>query len=200
MTLSDTDRALALVRSTGAIRPRDLASAGISPRLLGRLMDRGLVERVGRGLYRANPAQVTQNHGLVLAAQAVPGGVVCLLSALRFHGLTTQLPFEVWMAIDRHAAKPRARFPQLRIMRFSGSSFSEGVDEHLVEGVNVRVYSAAKTVVDCFKFRNKIGIDVAVEALRDCREAGLCDDADLLRYATACRMRTVMQPYVEGVG
>jgi len=85
-------------------------------------------------------------------------------------------------------------------MRFSGSSFSEGVDEHLVEGVNVRVYSAAKTVVDCFKFRNKIGIDVAVEALRDCREAGLCDDADLLRYATACRMRTVMQPYVEGVG
>ena len=126
--------------------------------------------------------------------------MVCLLGALRLHGLTTQLPFEVWMAIDRHAAKPRVRFPQLRIMRFSRSSFSEGVDEHLIEGVNVRVYSAAKTVVDCYKFRNRIGVDVAVEALRDCRGAGHCDDADLLRYATACRMRTVMQPYVEGVG
>jgi len=187
------------VRATGAIRPRDLTAAGISPRLLSRFMERGLVERLGRGLYRANPAQITENHGLVLAAQVVPSGVVCLLTALRFHDLTTQLPHEVWMAVDRHAATPRAGFPRLRIMRFSGAAFSEGIEEHLIEGVTVKVYSAAKTVVDCFKYRNKIGIDVAVEALRDCLARRDRDIDELMCLAAACRMARVMRPYLESL-
>src|SRR5665647_460167 len=199
MTISDTDRALAFVRATGAIRPRNLTAAGISPRLLSRLMERGLVERLGRGLYRANPAQITENHGLVLAAQVVPGGVVCLLTALRFHDLTTQLPHEVWMAVDRHATTPRVGFPRLRILRFSGAAFSEGIEEHLIEGVTVKVYSAAKTVVDCFKYRNKIGIDVAVEALRDCLARRDRDIDELMCLAAACRMARVMRPYLESL-
>jgi predicted transcriptional regulator of viral defense system len=129
----------------------------------------------------------------------VPGGVVCLLSALRFHGLTTQQPADVWLALPEKARRPRLDYPRLRVARFSGAALSEGVETHRIEGVNVRVYSAAKTVADCFKYRNKIGIDVAVEALKDFARTRRGGANDLARAARACRVSRVMQPYLDAI-
>ena len=132
-----------------------------------------------------------------MAAKRVPRGVICLLSALRFHGLTTQDPHEVWIAIDLKARKPSVQSPALRVVRFSGRSLVEGVEESEIEGVRVRVYSAAKTVADCFKYRHKIGIDVAIEALRDSVRTRETTLAEIHRYAKVCRVANVMRPYLE---
>ncbi|MBI2080332.1 MAG: type IV toxin-antitoxin system AbiEi family antitoxin domain-containing protein, partial [candidate division NC10 bacterium] len=163
---SNTQRALELVRQAGVLRPRDLDRHGIQREHLQRLLRRGQVERVGRGLYTLPGAAPTEHQSLVEACKRVPRGVVCLLSALRFHELTTQIPFEVWIAIDQKAWRPRRGSPRLRIVHLSGKALKSGVDEHRVKGATIRVYSPAKTVVDCFKFRNKTGLDVALEALR----------------------------------
>lgn len=187
------------VRRAGVIRPRDLAPHGIPRVYLTRLVERGVLERVGRGLYTLKGAEVTEHHTLAEACKRVPHGCVCLLSALSFHGLTTQAPFEVWLAIDRLARRPRADHPPLRIVRMSGAARTEGIDEHEVEGVKVRVYGAAKTVVDCFKFRNKLGIDVAIEALRDFRRAHRSGLDEVWRLARVCRVANVMRPYLEVV-
>ncbi len=142
-------------------------------------------------------AKVTEHHTLVEAAKRVPAGIVCLLSALAFHGMTTQSPHEVWVAIDVKARKPKTDWPPMRIVRFSGRARTFGVEEHVIEGVEVKVTSRAKTVADCFKYRNKIGIDVAVEALRDyLGKRGRSMD-DLLRAAEVCRVSRVMKPYME---
>lgn len=194
-----TNQALLVAQEFGALRVSDLRARGIHPEALRRLVRRGLVERLGPDLYRAAEAPITENHGLVLAAQTVPRGVVCLLSALRFHWLTTELPSEVWMALDRRAAKPRAPYPRLQIVRFSGPALTEGVETHLLEGVAVHVYGPAKTVVDCFKYRHKLGVNVAVEALRDYLARPNRDIEELLRLARACRMANVMQPYLEAL-
>jgi predicted transcriptional regulator of viral defense system len=194
-----TNQALLVAQEFGALRVSDLRARGIHPEALRRLVGRGLVERLGPDLYRAAEAPITENHGLVLAAQTVPRGVVCLLSALRFHWLTTELPSEVWMALDRRAAKPRAPYPRLQIVRFSGPALTEGVETHLLEGVAVHVYGPAKTVVDCFKYRHKLGVNVAVEALRDYLARPNRDIEELLRLARACRMANVMQPYLEAL-
>lgn len=178
-------------------RPREVAKKGVSRTALGRLTRAGKLERVGRGLYVSAGAKVTEHHTLVEAAKRVPAGIVCLLSALAFHRMTTQIPHEVWLAIDVKARKPRADWPPMRIVRFSGRARTFGVEEHVIEGVEVKVTSRAKTVADCFKYRNKIGIDVAVEALRDyLRKRGRSMD-DLLRAAEACRVSRVMKPYME---
>ena len=129
----------------------------------------------------------------------MPGGVVCLLSALRFHELTTQLPAEVWVALPEKARRPRLDYPRLRVARFSGAALSEGIERHTIEGVEVRVYSAAKTVADCFKYRNKIGIDVAVEALKDFTRNHRGGANDLARFAGICRVSRVMQPYLDAI-
>ena len=129
----------------------------------------------------------------------MPKGVVCLLSALSFHELTTQAPFEVWLAIGEKAWRPRLEYPPLRIVHFSKTALNTGVQEHQIEGVNVHVYSPAKTVADCFKYRNKIGLDVAIEALRECRQARHCTMDDLWHYAGICRVRNVMRPYLESL-
>jgi predicted transcriptional regulator of viral defense system len=190
------EEVLTLVRRLGILRPRDLGAVGPPRSYLQRLVVRGALERTGRGLYRLVDQQASENHSLAEACKRVPHGVVCLLSALRFHDLTTQVPFEVWMAIDVKARAPAAGHPPLRIMRMSGDARTAGIEEHRVEGVVVRVYSAAKTVVDCFKYRNKIGLDVAIEALRDYRRVrGSMDD--LWRFARTCRVANVMRPYLE---
>jgi len=132
-------------------------------------------------------------------AKRVPHGVVCLLSALQFHGIGTQSPYEVWLARDRDVRRPRIEYPPLRIMRFSGKALTEGIEKHEIERVSVRIYSSAKTVADCFRYRNKIGLDVAIEALRDCRDSKKCTNADLWKYAKACRVTKVMQPYLEAL-
>jgi predicted transcriptional regulator of viral defense system len=160
---------------------------------------RGLLTRVGRGLYTLAEAEATEQRSLVEVVKRVPDGVVCLLSALQFHGLTTQSPSEVWLAIGEKARKPKAEYPPLRIVRFSGKAQTEGVAEQEIEGVTVRVTNPAKTVADCFKYRNKIGLDVALEALRDCRRKRKATADELWRYAKVCRVTNVMRPYLEAV-
>lgn len=155
--------------------------------------------RVGRGLYRLAGADVTEHYTLAAVARRVPHGVVCLLSALRFHDLTTQDPFDVWLAIDQKARRPEAESFSLRIVYMSGKSFTEGVETHTAEGVTLRVFGPAKTVADCFKYRSRIGLDVAIEALRDYRRSSQFD-ADLIwQYAKLCRVSSVMRPYLEAV-
>ena len=198
--ISPTKKAQQVLKRLGIARSRDLEYAGVSRTQLRRLIERGLIERVGRGLYGLPGAARTERHHLAEAARRVPGGVVCLLSALRFHGLTTQNPFEVWMAIDRKAWRPRLEHPPLRLVHLSGPALREGVEEHDVGGVVVRVFSAAKTVADCFKFRNKIGADVAVEALRDYRRLHPKRLEAVWRFAEVDRVTRVILPYMEAVG
>jgi predicted transcriptional regulator of viral defense system len=197
------DRVLKLAKRVGILRVRDLAAHGLHPEILRRLCDRGLLLRTGRGLYVPADAAATESRSLAEVAKRVPGGVVCLLSALQFHGLTTQLPFEVWLAVDR-AVDRRTRRPSsdrlpMRLLRFSGPAFSFGIEEHRVEGVPVKVYNPAKTVADCFKFRYKIGLDVALEALRDCWKQRRATMDELDEAAHVCRVATIMRPYLESV-
>ncbi|MBI4878384.1 MAG: type IV toxin-antitoxin system AbiEi family antitoxin domain-containing protein [Planctomycetes bacterium] len=184
----------------GIARTRDLERAGISRTQIRRLLERGLIERVGRGLYGRPSAPLTERRHFAEAARRVPGGVICLLSALRFHGLTTQSPFEVWMAIDRKAWRPRCEHPPLRLVYLSGPALREGVEVHDAGGVTLRVFSAAKTVADCFKFRNKIGTDVAVEALRDYLRVHPKHLEAVWRFAAVDRVAHVIRPYLEAIG
>lgn len=190
-------RALQLLQRDGFARTRDLEEAGVSRTAIRRLCDRGEIVRVARGLYRLPGAPQTERQDLAEAASRVPEGVICLLSALRFHSLTTQNPFEVWIAIDRKAWRPRVAHPPLRLFYLSGPALKEGVEEHEISGVTVRVFSAAKTVADCFKFRNKIGIDVAVEALREYRRTHPKHLDAIWRFAQVDRVTRVIQPYLE---
>ncbi len=199
MPASPAATAQTLLRRSGIARFRDLERAGVSGTQLRRLVEQGLVEHVGRGLYRLPGAATTERQDLAVAARRVPEGVICLLSALRFHGLTTQNPFEVWMAIDQKAWRPKIDHPPLRLVYFSGPALSEGVEEHEVSGVTVRVFSAAKTVADCFKYRNKIGTDVAVEALRDFRKRRPKQLESVWRFAQVDRVSKVLQPYLESL-
>lgn len=184
----------------GIFRAQDLERRGVPRKALKRLSDQGILEKIGRGLYRVAGSEITEHESLVEACKRVPQGVVCLLSALRFHGLTTQNPFQVWLAIDRKAWQPRGESPPLRIFRFSGEALTSGVETHLIQGVAVRVYSPAKTVSDCFKYRNKIGLDVALEALKDCVEHKKDTFDNLWRFAKICRVANVMRPYLESLG
>ncbi len=197
MAQSKMAEVLQLAHSAGVIRTRDLQERGIPRVYLQRLCDRGLIVRSGRGIYTPVDFDVTEYHTLVEACQRVPSAVVCLLSALRFHGMTTQNPYQVWIAIHTRARRPRADLPPLHIFRFSGTAWTDGIEEHIIEGLPVRVYNPAKTVADCFKYRNKIGLDVAVEALRDCWKKRLSTVRELRRFARVCRVTSVMQPYLE---
>lgn len=183
----------------GVARASDLEAHGLTAGQIAALRARGVIERVGRGMYRLPDADVTEHHSLALAARKAPNSVVCLVSALRFHDLTTQAAHEVWIAIERDGRSPKMEYPPLRIIRMSGESFTHGIEEHFVEGVPVTLFSAAKTVADCFKFRNRLGLDVAIEALRDYlrRRSGTMDD--LWRAAEACRVQRVMRPYMEAI-
>ena len=188
-----------LVKKAGILRPRDLQSHGI-PRLYLRMAtDKGLITRVGRGLYVARGSRPTQHHSLAQAFKRVPHGIVCLLSALRFHDLTTQSPFQVWLAISDKARLPKTDSPPLRIVRFSQKMLAYGVQEHRIDGVSVHIFSPAKTVADCFRYRNKIGLDVALEALRECRRKRRATSDELWQAAKVCRVANVMRPYLESL-
>jgi predicted transcriptional regulator of viral defense system len=199
MTLSKTERVARMVRRAGVFRSRDLDGGGIPRQYLRQAKQRGLVKQVGRGLYVARDTPATEHHSLAEAAKRVSHGVICLLSALRFHHLTTQSPHEVWMAVSRKARRPRENHPPLRIVRFSGAALEYGVLAKKVEGVVVRVYNPAKTVADCFKYRNKIGLDVALEALRHCYRQRKATMDELWEAAKVCRVARVMQPYLESI-
>ena len=193
------EQVLDLARKAKILRVQDLSEKGIHPEHLRRLYQRGLLVRLGRGVYMLPNASISANFSLAEVAKKVPRGIICLLSALRFHEIGTQSPFEVWIALDRKAARPRVDNPRLRVMRFSEAAFYSGVDSHKIDGVTVRLYCPAKTVADCFKYRNKIGIDVALEALRECRRRRKCNFDDLWKYAKICRVANVMRPYLEAI-
>ena len=194
-----TKQILKLAHNSGVVSTGEVRSQGIHHEYLRQLYKEGKLIRIGRGLYSLPDADVTIHHGLAQAGKAVPKAVICLLSALRFHAIGTQAPHEVWIAIDRRAARPRARHPRLRIVRFSGRSLTEGIDEHNVEGVPVRIYNPAKTVAHCSKYRTKIGLDVAIEALREVIRERRATADDLWRYAKICRVTKIMRPYMEAI-
>jgi len=191
------DAALQLVREMGILRPRDLKARGIPQRYAALLFQSGVIRRLGRGLYAAHENSMTAEHTLAMVGARAPQAIVCLLTALRFHELTTQQPTATWIAIAPKARPPHMPEFRLKVVRFSGASMSEGIEEHCIEGVHVRITSPEKTVIDCFRYRNKIGRDIAVEALRDAVEQRKVSISELVRLAHACRAVTVMRPYLE---
>jgi predicted transcriptional regulator of viral defense system len=194
---SKRQQALAFLRSQGLLRPADLQRKGLPPDYLLDFKRQGLAEMVARGMYAPVGHELTENHSYAVVAKRVPHGVICLLSALSFHQLTTQNPSQVWLAVDQKAWAPRLSYPPIGLVRFSGEALTAGVEEHLVEGVTLHVYSVAKTIVDLFKFRYKVGLDVAMEALRDGLKARRATRDEIMRYARICRVAKVMQPYLE---
>jgi hypothetical protein len=186
-----------LGQRTGILRPRDLARKGVPRIYLQRMVQRGLLVKHGRGLYGLPDAEVTEHHSLAQVGKRVPLGVICLLSALRYYGLTTQTPFEVWIALERGARSPRIDGPKLHVVRFSGAAMKTGIKVETIEGVSVRIYGVAKTVADCFKYRNKTGTDIAIEALREAWRGKRCTMDDLWSFAKVCRVANVMRPYQE---
>jgi predicted transcriptional regulator of viral defense system len=187
------------MRCSGLLRPRDLDAHGIPRIYLQMAVARKLVERSGRGLYRLPNAEATEHLALIECAKRVPRGVVCLLSALQFHGLTTQLPPDLWLAIGEKAWRPRLDYPPLRVVYFSGKALTEGIETHTIQNVPVRVYNVAKTIADCFKYRNKVGLDVCIEALRDGWRQRKVTADDLWHFSKVCRVSNVMRPYLESV-
>lgn len=198
---TDSQQILELAAQQGLISARDVEAAGLHTQALTRLVREGQLERVARGRYcLPDPDyELTEHHGLVLASAAAPSGVICLLSALQFHVIGTQLPRQVWMALPRGTRAPAIEYPPLRIVRFSWEALTAGVEEHTLEGQTVRVYNVAKTLADCFKYRNKIGLDVALEALNDAWRDRRFAMHELDRNARICRVRNVMRPYLEAV-
>lgn len=197
--VTHTQRVLQLVRKNGWLRASDLADAGVPRAVLTRMAASGQLERAARGLYRLPDSGSSEHDGLVTVASKVPQAVVCLLSALQFHGLTTQLPWQVWIAMPRGSHVPRLEYPPIRMVQFTGEAYTQGIETHERDGVKLHVYSVAKTVADCFKHRNKIGMDVALEALKDARAQGRASFDDLWRCAKVCRVSNVMRPYMEAV-
>lgn len=189
----------AFKRHGGLLRMSDAIQAGVHRDTLRAMVERGDLERISRGLYRLSDAPSLTHPDLAMVAVKVPEGVICLLSALAFHELTTQIPHEVYLAINRNSEPPRIDFPPVRTFRFSGQAFTEGIEMHKDDSVTLRVYSREKTIADCFKFRNKVGLDACVEALRRYRETrGFNADA-LLHYAGICRVKQVLRPYIEAI-
>jgi predicted transcriptional regulator of viral defense system len=181
------------------IRPADLERLAVPRNYLGRLVRAGKLERVGRGLYSSADHPPTENRTLLEVCRKVPQAVVCLSSALRFHELTTENPFEVWIALKPGAWSPRTDYPPMRVVRFSGASLTFGVTEHLIEGTKIKIYSPAKTVADCFKFRSKIGTELAIQALRECFREKKATMDELWEAAKVCRVANVMRPYMESL-
>ena len=196
--MTKEEQILKIIERSGIIRPCDLEKKGLSRQILYRLYISGQIVRLGRGLYAVKNYEPTEYHSIVEVCSRVTKGVVCLLSALQFHNLTTQLPHEVWIAIELKARTPRINAP-VRFMYFSGIAFTEGIEKYNIEGTEVKVYYPAKTVADCFKYRNKIGLDVAIEALRDCISQKKCTVNEIWKYAKICRVTNIMKPYLEAI-
>ncbi len=186
------------IEQRGHLRPSDLTTLGIPRSTLYRMTREGAIVRVQRGLYTL-PGAAWPPAPLAHVARQIPGGRICLLSALQFHGLTTQAPFEVWVAIHPKARRPALEWPPVRVVRFSGESLTAGVEQHDIDGVSVAIYGPAKAVADCFKYRNKIGLDVALEALRSVWQEHKVTMDELWYYARICRVARVMRPYLESV-
>ena len=195
---SKTDILLDLARK-GPVRARDLDRIGIPRAYLRRLCDRGLLERVARGLYWLVDSPITEYHSLAVVAARVPHAIICLLSALQFHGLTTELPHAVWIMIGRNSRKPTISHPRIEVVRASGRALRHGVEPHTVEGVRVQLTTPAKTVADCFRYRQHVGLEVAMAALRDYLRTHRAGIETLVDAARADRVYTLMRPYIEAL-
>lgn len=194
------DRAIGIFRNHGGLLKTGQAiQAGVHPDTLYALRDSGVLERISRGVYRLADSEPLGNPDLVTVSSRVPGGVICLISALAFHEITTQIPHVVHVALPRGAEEPRVDHPPLQTYRFGGSAFTEGVEIHQIDGLDTRIYSPEKTLADCFKFRNRIGLDTAIEAIRLYRERKPVRVGDLMRYAAVCRVEKIIRPYLEAV-
>lgn len=183
----------------GVLRMADALRAGIHRRTLYSMRDAGEVESLARGLYRLVDTAPLANPDLVTVAAKVPHGVVYLVSALAYHDLTTQVPHEVWLAVPRNSEPPRLDYPPIRVIRLSPAPYEAGIETHQLDGVNVKVYSREKTLADCFKHRNEIGLDTVLEAVRRYKGQGRVDADALLRYAAVCRVARVARPYLEAL-
>lgn len=195
------EKALQIIKKLGGvIRTSEALRAGIHPRTFYSLRDQGAVETLSRGVYRLAVLPAMSNPDFILVASRVPQSVICLISALSFHEITTQVPHEVFIAVGQGVKAPRIVFPPLSVHLFSKTSFEAGINIHEIDGVAVRIYSPEKTIADCFKFRYKIGMDVVLEALKMYKNRQLkMNIADLIKYARICRVEKVMQPYLESI-
>ncbi len=196
-TPTQAERVLELVRRKGIVRGVELDRLGIHRMHLKRLVDRGLLVARSRGVYEAAEPRMSEHDSIIEVVVRVPSATLCLLTALRLHGLTTQNPFEVWIMVDRKARKPAIDYPPVRVVRASGLALSEGVESIVLDGVEVRVTTIAKTIADCFKYRNIVGVDVAMEALRDAWRRRSVRVDDLMAAAKTDRVASVIRPYLE---
>ena len=199
LTTSQKDRVVALLKTHGPMRRIELGNASIHPETLARMLKDGTLIRVSRGLYQLADTEVTASHDLAEVAKLVPNGVICLVSALQFHELTLQIPGRVWLAISPKARKPRFDYPPTRVVRFGPRAISLGVQTHIVDGVSVPIFDPAKTVVDCFRFRRHVGLDVALEGLHNVVRSGKAKPAQIVNYARDIRIWSVLRPYLETV-
>jgi predicted transcriptional regulator of viral defense system len=183
----------------GILRTAQALKAGIHPKTLYAMRDSGVLEMISRGVFRLSDSPPLSNPDLVTVAARVPSGVICLISALSFHEITTQIPHDVHVALPRGAEEPRLDYPPIRTYRFTGEAFTAGVDAYDLDGVSISIYNPEKTLADCFKFRNKVGLDTVVEAVRFYRERRSIKVDDLMRYAKICRVNRVMRPYLEAI-
>jgi predicted transcriptional regulator of viral defense system len=194
------DRAVSVFKEYGGIlRTGQALQAGIHPGTLYAMRDSGALQIVSRGVYRLADSPPLGNPDLVTVASRVPGGVICLVSALAFHELTTQIPHQVHIALARGAQEPRLDHPPLKTYRFTDQAFTEGIEIHKLDGVRVRVYNPEKTLADCFKFRNKVGLDTVLEAVRFYRKRGKVKVDDIMRFSAICRVGKIVRPYLEAI-
>jgi predicted transcriptional regulator of viral defense system len=195
---SAIERAKRIIQERGGlVRTAEAIRAGIHPRTLYALRDTGVLEQISRGVYRLAAQSPMSNPDLVTVAVRFPKSVVCLVSALAYHGITTQIPHSVSIAIDKGSESPRIEYPPVSVYRFSGESLSAGIEEHTIDGAAVRIYDPEKTLADCFKFRNRIGMEIVLEALRLYKTRKRFNIEKLMEYARICRVEKVMRPYLE---
>lgn len=188
-----------LLRQKALLRPKDAVSGGYSRMYLAQLAKRGELRKIGRGLYASPLRKESEESGLAEIATKHPRAVICLLSALTLHGLTTQAPHEVWLAVGSKDRAPKMDYPPIRVVRFGGETLTEGSEVKVIEGIPVQITNIPKTIADCFKFRNKIGLDVALEALKEAWRDKHVSMNDLWHYAQLCRVQNVMRPYLESL-
>lgn len=192
------EKLVEVLKDNGIIKASEILKLGISREYLRKLYTKNVVAKAARGYYVLPGYEMTAMQSITQAAKHISRGVICLLSALRVHDLTTQNPFEVWLAIERDTWKPNKTLSaQVRYMRFSGEAYTEGVETKVIDNIKIKVYCPAKTVADCFKYRNKIGLDVAMEALSDCTKKRKATSDEIWHYAKLCRVSNVMRPYME---
>jgi predicted transcriptional regulator of viral defense system len=198
--MTSHEKAVNIIREHGGIiRTSQAIESGVHPRTLYALHDIGTIEKISRGVYRLVELPEISNPDLVIVSSRIPQGVICLVSALSFHEITTQIPHEVNVALKYGAKTPLVDYPPISLHRFSGEAFLSGVEEHEIDGVTVRIYSPEKTIADCFKFRNKIGVDVVLESLKLYKSRKQFNVNKLMKYAKIDRMEKVMIPYIEAV-